>query len=49
MKALRDEIDELEASLPAHSVPPSMLIRLEELEDELAALEGRLAAGKRDR
>ena len=35
---LEREIRELEASLPAHSVPPSMLIRLEELEDELEAL-----------
>jgi hypothetical protein len=32
------EIRELEASLPAHSVPPSMLLRLEELEQELADL-----------
>jgi len=36
--ALKREIEELEASLPAHSVPPSMLIRLEELEEELAEL-----------
>jgi hypothetical protein len=35
---LEREIRELGASLPAHSVPPSMLIRLEELEDELEAL-----------
>jgi hypothetical protein len=35
---LEREIQELEASLPAHSVPPSMLIRLEELEDELEEL-----------
>lgn len=35
---LEREIRELEASLPAHSVPPSMLIRLEELEAELEAL-----------
>jgi hypothetical protein len=35
---LEREIQELEASLPAHSIPPTMLIRLEELEDELARL-----------
>ena len=35
---LEREIRELEASLPAHSVPPSMLLRLEELEQELADL-----------
>ncbi len=32
------EIRELEASLPAHSVPASMLLRLEELEEELYSL-----------
>lgn len=35
---LQREYDELRASLPAHSVPAAMLIRLEELEDEIAAL-----------
>ena len=40
---LRRERDEVEASLPAHSVPASMLIRLEGLEDEIAALEAALA------
>jgi hypothetical protein len=35
---LEQEIRELEANLPAHSVPASMLIRLEELEEELEAL-----------
>lgn len=39
--ALRQQIRELEASLPAHSLPPSLLARLEDLEDELAALLGR--------
>lgn len=29
---------ELVASLPAHSIPASLLIRIEELEDEIAAL-----------
>lgn len=35
---LEREIREVEASIPAHSVPASMLIRLEELEDELEKL-----------
>jgi uncharacterized small protein (DUF1192 family) len=38
---LEKEIAELEARLPAHSVPPAMLLELEELEDELAALKAR--------
>ncbi len=36
--ALEREIRELTGSLPAHSVPPSMLMRLEDLEAELATL-----------
>jgi hypothetical protein len=39
IQALKQAIHELESSLPAHSTPPSMLIRLEELEDELARLQ----------
>jgi HAMP domain-containing protein len=35
---LERQIADLEARLPAHSVPASMLIELEELEEELAAL-----------
>jgi hypothetical protein len=31
-------IEALNARLPKHSVPPSMIIELEDLEDELAAL-----------
>jgi len=38
---LEKEIAELEARLPKHSVPPMMLMELEELEDELAALKAR--------
>ena len=40
------EIKQLQASLPAHSVPASMLIRLEDLEDELATLKSREEAQK---
>jgi hypothetical protein len=35
---LEREHAELEASLPAHSIPAAHLIRLEELEEEIAAL-----------
>jgi len=33
---LEKEIEDLKQRLPAHSVPSSMILRLEELEDELA-------------
>ncbi len=36
--ALERDLAELEASMPAHSVPASLIIRIEELEDKLAAL-----------
>ena len=42
IRELKREIHELESSLPAHSVPASMLIRLEELEEELEELEAAL-------
>jgi hypothetical protein len=35
---LEREIQELTGSLQAHSVPPSMLMRLEDLEAELATV-----------
>jgi hypothetical protein len=31
---LEAEIEEIKRSLPAHSVPPAMLLRLEELEEQ---------------
>jgi chromosome segregation ATPase len=43
---LEREIRELEASLPAHSVPASMLIRLEELEEKLQALRAKVEDAK---
>ncbi|MGD8623449.1 MAG: histidine kinase [Anaerolineae bacterium] len=43
---LEKEIAELEARLPAHSTPPAMLIELEELEEELAALRARVRRGQ---
>ena len=33
---LQRELDELVAALPHHSVKPSQLIRIEDLEDEIA-------------
>ena len=39
---LEEQIVELKARLPKHSPPPGMLIQLDELEDELAALYQRL-------
>jgi ribosomal protein L29 len=36
--ALERELEELRASLPRHSVKPSQLLRIEEVEDELARL-----------
>jgi len=35
---LEEQIAELKARLPKHSPPPSMLIQLDEMEDELGAL-----------
>lgn len=44
LAALRREHDELEHSLPRHSVKPSQLMRLEELEDAIAGLEAALSS-----
>ena len=35
---LEAQIKELEKNLPAHSIPPAMIMRLEELEDKLTQL-----------
>ena len=35
---LEKEIEEMKARLPKHSVPPAMIIELEDLEDELEML-----------
>ena len=37
--ALTEELENLKRSLPAHSLKPAMLIRIEELEEQLEALE----------
>jgi hypothetical protein len=41
---LRHELEELEASLPKHSVKPSQLVRIEDLEDAIAEKEAALSA-----
>ena len=35
IKEIEEAIEELKSRLPAHSAPPSMMIQLEELEEEL--------------
>ena len=42
MIELEAQIAALEARLPKHSVPPAMIIELEELEEELARLRTRV-------
>jgi uncharacterized small protein (DUF1192 family) len=38
IKALKSELHQLKSQMPAHSVKPGMLMRLEEIEDELERL-----------
>ena len=38
IKELEAQLADLQARLPAHSIPPSMMIELDELEEELAVL-----------
>lgn len=38
IKELERELADLERRLPAHSVRPAMLLRMEEIEEELARL-----------
>ena len=44
LEALRKEYSEVEASLPKHSVPASILVRLEDLEEQIEDLEKLIAA-----
>jgi hypothetical protein len=44
-EAIRQEIAELKACWPAHSVPPSMWQKLEDLEDALEQAEKETGAG----
>lgn len=43
LSGLRQEYEELSRSLPRHSVKPSQLIRLEELEDAIEEIEAALS------
>lgn len=43
LQAARSELSELEAALPAHSLKPHHLLRIEDLEDEIAGHERELA------
>jgi hypothetical protein len=43
LNALRAELDELVRSLPQHSVKPSQMMRIEDLEDAIAEVEAALA------
>ena len=36
--ALERELEQLKQQLPRHSIPPTLLVRIEELEEEIAAL-----------
>jgi hypothetical protein len=42
LEQLQREFEELTASLPAHSVSPAMMIRLEDLEAQIADLQAAL-------
>jgi len=48
IKELEKQIADLKRQWPAHSVPPAMLQRLDELEEELEILRGEMEAGKKD-
>jgi polyhydroxyalkanoate synthesis regulator phasin len=39
IEELENRIADLKARLPAHSIPPAMMIELDELEDQLAKLQ----------
>jgi hypothetical protein len=46
LAALEREHAERVASLPKHSTPAALLMRIEELEDEIAALRAEIEAAK---
>ncbi len=43
IKNLEERLRDREAALPAHSVRPHQIQEIEELEEKIAALEGKLA------
>ncbi|MFQ5578353.1 MAG: histidine kinase [Anaerolineae bacterium] len=46
---LQAQLADLEARLPAHSIPPSMLAQLDDLETQLAEARAQLAARRRQK
>jgi hypothetical protein len=42
LKQLEEELAQLEARLPKHSVPPAMIIELEDLEERIEQIRSRL-------
>ncbi len=48
LNELRAELDELVRSLPQHSVKPSQMMRIEDLEDTIAEVEAALARLNKD-
>jgi polyhydroxyalkanoate synthesis regulator phasin len=38
VEELKERLADLKARMPAHSIPPSMMIELDELEEQLAEL-----------
>jgi len=42
IKELEDEIKELKKNIPAHSIRPAMMVRVEELEEELVRMMDKL-------
>ncbi len=44
IQELKERLGDREAALPAHSVRPHQIQEIEDLEEEIAALEGKLAS-----
>jgi len=47
IRKLAESIEDLRKQLPAHSIPPSMLIELEELEEKLELEKKKMGEDKR--
>ena len=45
LRQLEQKLADLEARMPAHTPRPAMLMEMEELEEEIAALRARIRAG----
>ncbi len=46
LHALEQELAQLKEQMPAHSIPPSLLQRIDELEEEIAALKAEANASE---